>query len=212
MLATLRATASRTVLRPTRALSSTSVARSDILGQTLKEIGEISSGGKTSFKGIASETLELEPFPTTPAYNNTSKPLILIPPAQDPLLTYISNTIMRDGKRTQADRTVTKMLTLIHTMTRAPPLPIVREAVLSASPLVKCISQRRSVKVTQKPIALSERHRTAYGVKWILWASAARPEPTLEGRLAREIVAVLQGDSRALSKKAEVHRQAMINR
>ena len=104
------------------------------------------------------------------------------------------------------------MLTLIHTMTRAPPLPILREAVLAASPLVKCISQRKSVKVTQKPIALSERHRTAYGVKWILWASAARQEPTLEARLAREVVAVLQGESRALTKKAETHRQAMINR
>ncbi|KAI0088890.1 ribosomal protein S7 domain-containing protein [Irpex rosettiformis] len=97
-------------------------------------------------------------------------------------------------------------------MTRAPPLPILREAVLAASPLVKCISQRRSVKVTQKPIALSERHRTAFGVKWILWASAARQEPTLEARLAREVVAVLQGDSKALSKKSEIHRQAMINR
>ena len=176
---------------------------------TLKEIGEISTGSKTSFKGVV-EAPEI--LPSTPAYNNSSRPLLIIPPAEDPLLAYMSKTIMRGGKRTQSDRTITKMLTLIHTMTRAPPLPILREAVLAASPLVKCISQRKSVKVTQKPIALSERHRTAYGVKWILWASAARQEPTLEARLAREVVAVLQGESRALTKKAETHRQAMINR
>ncbi|KAI0341286.1 ribosomal protein S7 [Trametopsis cervina] len=175
----------------------------------LPELEGIFNGNESSEKALVdlSDTTVPATIPLS-----SKQPLTLIPPAQDPLLSYFSNVIMRDGKRGQADETVTKMLELIHTMTRAPPLPILREAVLAASPIVRCISQRKSVKVTQLPIALSERNRTAYGVRWILWASAARPEKTFEGRLAREVVGVLQGDSRALAKKTEMHRVAMVNR
>lgn len=137
---------------------------------------------------------------------------MLIPPAEDPLLHYISSTIMRDGKRNTADRVVSRMLLHVHALTRAPPLPIVREAVHAVSPMVKCISQRRSVKVIQKPIALSERHRTRFAIKWLLLASRNRKEKTLEERLAKEVIAVLQGSSEALKKREEMHKLAMVNR
>lgn len=137
---------------------------------------------------------------------------MLIPPAEDPLLHYISSVIMKDGKRNMADTVVSRMLLHVHALTRAPPLPIVREAVLDVSPMVKCVSQRKSNKIIQKPIALSERHRTRYAVKWLLLASRSRKEKTLEERLAKEVIAVLQGASEALKKREEMHKLAMVNR
>jgi hypothetical protein len=59
---------------------------------------------------------------------------------------------------------------------------------------------------------LGEKQRTRFAVKWILEACDSKPGKTLEERLAREVIAVLEGNSRALAKKLELHRTAMINR
>jgi len=49
-------------------------------------------------------------------------------------------------------------------------------------------------------------------VRWILEASDSKPGKTLEERLAREVIAVIEGNSKALAKKMELHRFAMVNR
>ncbi|KAI0065847.1 ribosomal protein S7 [Artomyces pyxidatus] len=135
-----------------------------------------------------------------------------IPPAEDPLLQYLTNSILKHGNRKRASRIVSRMLLWVHTFTRAPPLEIVREAVKTVSPSVRCMTHRHGAKNVSKPIALSEKQRTRFGVQWILEASTAKSGQTLEERLAREIVAVIQGSSKAVDKKKAVHHFAMVNR
>ena len=95
---------------------------------------------------------------------------------------------------------------------RAPPLPILREAILKASPAIRTMMHRQGAKNIARPIALGEKQRTRFAVEWILEASKKRAGQTIEERLAKELVAVFQGDSTALAKKSEVHRFAMVNR
>jgi small subunit ribosomal protein S7 len=152
----------------------------------------------------------------TPPVASTSKanlPVILnIPPAEDPLLQYLTSNIMKHGRRSKAARITSRTLLHLHSFTRSEPLPLLREAISAASPAVKCLSHRYGAKSVFKPIALGEKHRTRFAVKWILEASDSKPGKTLEERLAREVIAVLEGSSKALAKKAELHRVAMVNR
>ncbi|KAH9053588.1 ribosomal protein S7 domain-containing protein [Lactarius vividus] len=143
---------------------------------------------------------------------NAPPPMLDIPPAEDPLLQFMANTIMRHGKRKRASHIVSRMLLWVHSLTRAPPLDIVRQAVLLASPAVRSMSHTQGGKIVSRPIALSEKQRTRYAVKWILKASENRPGQTLEERLAKEIVAILQGTSSVLAEKERVHTFAMVNR
>jgi small subunit ribosomal protein S7 len=124
----------------------------------------------------------------------------------------MTNTIMRHGKRKRASRTVSRMLLWVHSLTRAPPLDIVREAVLLAAPAVRTMSHTQGGKIVSRPVALSEKQRTRYAVKWILKACDNRPGQTLEERLAREIIATVQGTSSVLAEKGRVHTFAMVNR
>jgi small subunit ribosomal protein S7 len=135
-----------------------------------------------------------------------------IPPEEDPLLQFITNTIMRHGKRKRASRVVSRMLLWVHSLTSAPPLEIVRHAVLLAAPAVRTVSHTQGGKIISRPVALSEKQRTRYAVKWILKASDNRPGQTLEERFAREIIATLQGSSSVLAEKDRVHTFAMVNR
>jgi hypothetical protein len=72
--------------------------------------------------------------------------------------------------------------------------------------------QRQGSKSVAKPVALGEKQRVRFAVQWILEASEGKMGKTVEERLAREIVAVVQGTSQALKKKEETHRFAMVNR
>ncbi|KAI0267453.1 ribosomal protein S7 domain-containing protein [Gloeopeniophorella convolvens] len=151
----------------------------------------------------------------TPAlpFSTPGAPLVLdIPPAEDPLLQFMTNSIMRHGQRKRASRVVSRMLLWVHSLTRAPPLDIVRQAVLLGSPAVRSMSHSHGGKVVSRPIALSEKQRTRFAVKWILKASDKRPGQTLEERIAREIIGIIQGSSSVLDEKERAHTFAMVNR
>ncbi|KAJ6544023.1 ribosomal protein S7 domain-containing protein [Mycena capillaripes] len=152
------------------------------------------------------------------------EPLINVPPAEDPLLHFLTSMIMKHGERAKARRVVSKTLLYIFTLTRAPPLPILREAVLLASPAIKTVSQTHGAKVVHTPMALNEKHRTHYGLAWLLASSRGRVGRRLEERLAREMVDIVQRthasrdqprDTRlpgALGLKYDMHKFATVNR
>ncbi|KAG6336764.1 hypothetical protein ID866_2333 [Astraeus odoratus] len=153
--------------------------------------------------------------PTTSALGSTADdPLahMFVPPANDPLLDYLTSALQKNGHRSKATRLVSRTLLHIHTSTRAPPMPIVREAVLAVSPAVKLGSHKYGTKTLQVPYALTEKQRIHAGVKALLAASESRPGKSVDIRLARELIGVLQGESKAIVEKERLHRLAMVNR
>ncbi|KAG2755815.1 ribosomal protein S7 [Suillus brevipes Sb2] len=101
---------------------------------------------------------------------------MLIPPASDPLLHFLASSLLNHGKRARAERIVSRTLLYIQPLTRAPPLPILRHALITASPAIN------------------------------------KSGKTVEERLAREIIAAVNGDSKTIADKELAHRQAMVNR
>lgn len=155
-------------------------------------------------------------LPATLANGPQDQPLMLIPVEEDPLLQFLTSYIQRNGERKKAAKIVSRTLLFIHTLTRSPPLPILREAVLQVAPACKITSTMFGVRPIYKPVALSEKQRTHYAIKWILESSKSRPEHKLEERLAREVVDIVQctdpKSQGALKKKMEVYNMAMKNR
>lgn len=153
-----------------------------------------------------------------------------LPPEKHPMLQLIATYIMSKkvrkkpkdtnepynkpfgGKYARAAKLTSQMLLFIQSSTRSPPMPIVQQAILDASPAVKCLRQKRGAKVLVTPTALNERQRIGKGIEWILEACRFRPGITFPERLAQEILGVLQGDSKALAKKKEQHEFATVNR
>jgi small subunit ribosomal protein S7 len=103
------------------------------------------------------------------------------------------------------------MLLHIHAFTRAPPLPIVRQAIFNAAPAVRTLMHKHGGKVVGKPVALSEKQRTRFAVKSILDVISKKPG-RLDEKLAREMISIVQGSSDVLKKKLDVHQVAMVNR
>lgn len=175
--------------------------------------------GSTAGLGLGDANDANEPVDTRSSSSNapSSSPDVVlarmfVPPANDPLLDYLASALQKHGRRSSATRLVSRTLLHVHTSTRAPPLPIVREAILAVSPAIKSGSHRYGTKTLQIPYALTEKQRVHAGVRALLVASASRPGKTVDIRLARELIGVLQGDSKALVEKERLHKLGMVNR
>lgn len=166
----------------------------------------------------SSSTSPILPQPTTPKHRPAyldlpdHKIFLDIPPAADPLIQYITSALQHDGKRHTAERRVKRMLLFLHTLTRAEPLPLLREAVFKVSPSIRTVRHRHATKEIIIPVALKEKQQVRRAVHWMLKESETRGGRTVEERLAREIVLVLNGTSKALNARDALHKLAMVNR
>lgn len=134
------------------------------------------------------------------------------PIKSDPTLEAFVNNLMKDGKKASATRHVILTLKYLAKVLHADPLPAFQAAILTASPLVRMQSRKQGGKSIQVPLALREEQGRRRAIVAIINASKKRGDKDLSVRLAKEIIAILEGTSSTIAKKEEVHRFAMLNR
>jgi len=208
MLPSLRHVCARTSRTSIRSLATSS--SSDTVNDVLATVGNVINENAE----IVTETKHSSPpaTQTVPTSTSTSPSIFNIPPEEDPLLRLLTNMIQTNGNRQKAARITSRTLLHLHAFTRAPPLPILRQAIHAAAPAVKCSTTRLGPKTLIRPNALGEKQRVHIAIDWILKASSTKSGQTLEERLAREMIAVIKGDSEALKKKELMHKEAFANR
>lgn len=141
-----------------------------------------------------------------------------IPPPEDPLLGFLTNLMMKDGKKATARKHVALVLETLRLRSSQHPLPLLREAIRISSPNVRLAQQKKGGKQVSVPIPLGERQRVRQAIAWILDASDKRKNPNAGGskkfgeRVAMEIEAVMNGSSEVLKRKEQLHNTATVNR
>jgi small subunit ribosomal protein S7 len=132
----------------------------------------------------------------------------------DPVLDLFTNMLMQHGKKAEAQRHAANILAMLQAATNAPPLPQLHRAIEMASPSIKLLSMRKRAKTVQTPRALTERQRTRTGIKWLLKAAERGRKGGVkrDDRVAREVLAVLDGSSDVFKRVEEVHKIAMLQR
>jgi len=135
-----------------------------------------------------------------------------VPLRTDPILKSLINNLMRDGKKATATKHILDMLNHMSKAMHANPLPAVKEAIRIASPLVRLQTRKQGGKNTQVPIALFSNQSRRRGIIAIIEASKKRNDNKLSLRLAKEMIAVLEGSSSAVTRKLDVHKLATANR
>ncbi|OCF57987.1 hypothetical protein L486_04014 [Kwoniella mangroviensis CBS 10435] len=137
-----------------------------------------------------------------------------IPPKADPTIDLFTNCLMKDGKKDEAQKMVSRILTMLNQSTSLPPQPLLKQAIISSSPSIKILSMRKSAKTILTPRALTERQRTRQGIAWLLKASekGRKGGVSRDQRIAREILGVLEGQSDVFKWLEERHKIAYLNR
>ncbi|KAF9447172.1 ribosomal protein S7 [Macrolepiota fuliginosa MF-IS2] len=205
MLSSLRSSVTRSLSLRSRLFSVQAEANQGVIDELFTTFGSTTpTNGSTTPTNTPAEGT---PKPKPSRFN-----LNEMPPAQDPLLEFFASRMMERGHRARAEKSTSEVLLHIYALTKAPPLPILREAVDLTAPAIRLMRHKTGGKIVVKPVALNERQRTKKAIDWILEASKSRVGYTRGERVARECVRIIQGQSSALEKKETEHKLAMVSR
>jgi small subunit ribosomal protein S7 len=149
---------------------------------------------------------------SSPALAPSGYSITHVPRKHDPTIHAFINNLMRDGKKATTTTYVLDALRFMAKSLHADPLPAFREAIQLASPLVRMQTRKQGGKNTQVPLALFPRQSRRRGIMAIIEASRKRSDGEISVRIAKEIMAVLDGSSSAVTRKDDAHKLATVNR
>ncbi|MEM0963380.1 MAG: 30S ribosomal protein S7 [Bacteroidota bacterium] len=122
------------------------------------------------------------------------------------------SAVMRDGKKSVAQRLVYGAFDLVEERTGEPGVEVFRQAITNAAPLVEVRSRRVGGATYQVPIEVRPERRTSLAFRWLLQYAKARGDKSMANRLAAELIAASRGEGGAVKKKDDTHRMAEANK
>lgn len=122
------------------------------------------------------------------------------------------NYIMKDGKRTVAEKIVYGAFDEIHARTKRGGLNVFEQAIKNISPLVELKSRRVGGANYQVPIPVLGERRTTLAIRWINNATAAKKGKSMSLKLADELIDASNKTGTAMKKREDTHRMAEANK
>jgi len=124
----------------------------------------------------------------------------------------LTNYVMRDGKKTVAQKIVFGALDYIADKAKADPLDVFDRAFKNLQPSVEVKSKRVGGANYQIPTPVRGERRVALAFRWLIAAADGRKGKPMSQKLAEEIMAAANNEGDAIKKKMDVHRMAEANR
>ena len=128
------------------------------------------------------------------------------------LLSKFINVIMKDGKKSVAERILYDALDIVGERTGEDPLKVFKKAVEGVKPAVEVKSRRVGGSTYQVPIEVRPNRRLALSFRWILQSAMRRGEKTMKQRLAGELLDAAENRGAAIKKREDTHRMAEANK
>ena len=128
------------------------------------------------------------------------------------LVSKFVNAIMKDGKKTIAERILYDALEIVGEQTGEDPMRIFKKAVDGVKPAVEVKSRRVGGSTYQVPMEVRPSRRLALSFRWILDSARRRGEKTMRQRLAGELMDAAENRGAAIKKREDTHRMAEANK
>lgn len=122
------------------------------------------------------------------------------------------NYIMRDGKKSVAEKAVYKAFDIVKEITKEDPVVVFDRAMANASPLLEVASRRVGGANYQVPREVTPSRKFVLALRWIVDAAKSRKGKPISQKLADEIISASKNEGTAIKKKLDTHRMAEANR
>ncbi|HET9067752.1 MAG TPA: 30S ribosomal protein S7 [Amaricoccus sp.] len=130
----------------------------------------------------------------------------------DKVVTKFMNNLMHDGKKSVAEGIVYGAFAKVEGKLRKPPVEVFHEALENVKPSVEVRSRRVGGATYQVPVEVRPERREALAIRWLIKASRARNEHTMEERLAGELLDAANMRGAAVKKREDTHKMADANK
>ena len=127
-------------------------------------------------------------------------------------VTKFINSMMRDGKKSIAEKIFYDAVALLEQRAGQPGMQIFELALNNSKPALEVKSRRVGGATYQVPVEVRPERRTALATRWLISYARARSEKTMADRLAGELLAASRGEGNTVKKKEDTHRMAEANK
>jgi len=130
----------------------------------------------------------------------------------DLVVSQFINKVMKQGKKTIAQRIVYSAFDIIKEKTKKEPLEIFRLAIENASPLLEVKPKRIGGATYQVPMETRGEKKLALAIRWILDGARSKKGKPMAEKLSQELIDASNNQGSAIKKKTDVHRMAEANK
>jgi ribosomal protein S7 len=133
---------------------------------------------------------------------------------QRSILQRFTAILAKTGNQGQMEEHLVRGLFSLHQKTNQNPAVLFAQAVTMLAPVLECGSFRRGAKIVRVPLPVTDHRGQSYAMRWMRDALRKRRKPPVpfEEKFVAEVLALLGGTSPLLQKKAQMHRDALVNR
>ena len=138
--------------------------------------------------------------------------LVVDPVYGSPVVTQLVNRILRDGKKSTAERIVYDALEGVRAKTDGDPTAVLKRALENVRPSLEVRSRRVGGATYQVPVEVRPSRQTTLALRWLEDYARARREKTMTERLMNEILDASNGLGAAVKRREDTHKMAESNR
>ena len=141
-----------------------------------------------------------------------SRPVLPDPKFKDQVVAKTVNIIMKDGKKSTAEKALYKALDIVSKQNATEPVDTFKKALAAIRPVVEVRSRRVGGATYQVPTEVRGVRAESLSIRWLVMGANSRGEKTLAERLAGEMIDALQNRGYAIKKREDTHRMAEANK
>ncbi len=130
----------------------------------------------------------------------------------DVVVSQFINKVMKQGKKTIAQKIVYSAFDIIKNQTKKEPLEVFKTAIENASPILEVKPKRIGGATYQVPMEVRGERRLALAIRWILEGARAKKGKPMAEKLAQELIGAANNEGSAIKKKNDTHRMAEANK
>ena len=128
------------------------------------------------------------------------------------VITKFVNSVMKDGKRSVAQKILYNALAIAEQKSGDKGIEIFEKAIENIKPLMEVKSRRVGGSTYQVPMEVRPVRQQSLGIRWIIDAARKRNERTMKDRLAGELIDAASEKGAAFKKKEDTYKMAEANK
>jgi len=128
------------------------------------------------------------------------------------LITKFVNSLMAEGKRSVAEKTLYNAIDIIGKKSGQDGMPVFEKAVNNVKPILEVRSRRVGGATYQVPVEVRADRQQALAIRWIINYSRSRNEKTMSEKLANEFMAAFKNEGSSIKKREDTHKMAEANK
>jgi len=122
------------------------------------------------------------------------------------------NVVMKEGKKSTAEKIVYKSFDILSQKTASPPLESFQKALDNVRPLLEIKPRRIGGATYQVPIEVKSERGISIAMRWIRNFARAKKGKPMEIKLADELFDAFKGEGAAVKKREDTHKMAEANK